>query len=114
MNNASPTHNGRQRLAAFSDWVEGLARRLIRDVRRAEDLAQDVWLAAMVQGSKSRGSLSAWMAGATRNLAEGGACFDARRLNRERESASYEALPSGQLSAAKLEQQGLLIRAVLA
>ena len=56
------------RLLAESDWLRRLALGLARDASAAEDLAQDVRLAALGRGAPS-GDLRAWLTGVARNLA---------------------------------------------
>ncbi|MEM6674181.1 MAG: RNA polymerase sigma factor [Planctomycetota bacterium] len=54
-------------LLSESDWIGGLAVRLVRDAHDAEDLAQDTRLAALRGSVRGDRSLRPWLAAAARN-----------------------------------------------
>ena len=70
--------------------IEALARRLVKDVHRAEDLAQDTWLAALQQAPKGVRSPAYWLGGVLRNLVRQRAREDGRRADREQIAAAPE------------------------
>ncbi len=70
-------------LLASSGWVRALARNLVIDAHRAEDLSQDAWVAAL-EGRPAKGvSLRRWIAGVMRNLARQSRRGELRRADRE-------------------------------
>jgi len=73
-----PPENLRQQ----SDWLRALARRLVGDAARADDLAQEVWLAALANQRGVRAGRS-WLFGVLRNLVRDGRRSDARRALHE-------------------------------
>jgi RNA polymerase sigma factor (sigma-70 family) len=98
-----------EELPAHGRWVQRLARSLVREEASADDLAQDVQLAALRHGPTSRGALAPWLARVTRNLARRGWRDAARRAARERAVARPEVLPGADESVARLEMQRLLV-----
>jgi len=108
-----PAQRELEELAASSGWVHGLARRLADDEHAAEDLVQEAWVAVLVAPRRVRGRLEAWLAGVVRNLARSDRRAGGRRRAREQRGARPLALPSSHESVEKLEQQRLLIEAVL-
>ncbi len=96
-------------LPAHGQWVQKLARSLVRDEASAEDLAQEAQLAALLHGQSIRGALGPFLARVTRNFARRGWRDAARRAAREREAARPEALPGVDESAARLEIQRRLV-----
>lgn len=98
-----------EELPAHGQWVQKLARGLVRDEASAEDLAQEAQLAALRHGPSIRGALRPFLARVTRNFALRGWRDAARRVARERAAARPEALPAVDESAARLEIQRRLI-----
>ena len=82
-----------ERLLAQSGWVRALARKLVRDPHRADDLAQEACLAAIRDGPRPEG-LRAWIAAVLRNLVREDTRSAAHRALRERASARPEATGS--------------------
>lgn len=76
---ADPTHD----LLAELGWLRTLARRLVRDPNRADDLVQDVCAVALKQDQPPR-SWRAWLSTVLPNLARGQRQRDAARIRRER------------------------------
>ncbi|MBK7876005.1 MAG: sigma-70 family RNA polymerase sigma factor [Planctomycetes bacterium] len=102
-----------QTLLAHADWVRGLARRLVLYEARALDVEQEVWIVALREGRLESGSLRAWLAGVTRNVARQMGRADARRVARERSSARSEALESAADVAERAAVQRDLVTRVL-
>jgi RNA polymerase sigma-70 factor (ECF subfamily) len=98
-----------EELPAHGQWVQELARSLVRDEASAEDLAQEAQLAALRHGRAIRGALRPFLARVTRNFALRGWRDAARRAARERSAARKEALPGVDESAARLEIQRRLV-----
>lgn len=81
-------------LLAHAEFIRGLARRLIRDEQKAEDVAQDVWVAALKKSAAEVASVRAWLAGTARNLVRRGVRTDERTRRRERAAAQPESVRS--------------------
>jgi len=81
-----------RRLLADDRWVRELARR-IGGPARADDLAQDAWLATL-QGRAPKGPLRSWFAAILRNLARQDRRGDARRRRREEAAARRDGAPA--------------------
>lgn len=79
---------------AHAERLRALARRLVHDDARADDLVQEAWLEAQRRPRASIGNLGSWLAGVLRNLAREERRGSARRTRREGASARQEALPS--------------------
>jgi RNA polymerase sigma-70 factor (ECF subfamily) len=77
-----------------ADYVRRLARSLVFDDALADDVAQDVWVAALEHGPRESGSLRAWLATLARNLAWKSRRGERRRAAREESAARPEAVPS--------------------
>jgi len=95
-----------EELLSHRDFVGSLARNLIHDVHKAEDLAQDTLLAALENPPKaqSKNALRAWFSKVTRNLAFRSHRRECRRMKRERASA----LPTGYRSTVEvLERENI-------
>src|SRR5690349_11656259 len=54
-------------LLEHTRWLRGLARALVRDESRADDLAQEAWLCALRTGVRRIADLRAWLAKALLN-----------------------------------------------
>jgi RNA polymerase sigma factor (sigma-70 family) len=80
-------------LLAHRDFVRSLARQLVRD-DRADDVAQETWLAALERRPAADRSLRPWLAAVARNLARFVARGERRRAAHERAAARREAQPS--------------------
>ncbi len=89
----SPTSSELQRLLAEDRWIRRIARRLAGDPHRAEDLAQDAWVAALSAESRPERT-GPWLAGVLRNLQKQTRRGDARRADREERTAREEVEPS--------------------
>jgi len=82
-------------LLAESEWVGGLALSLVGDSHAAEDLAQDVWLAALRRAPARRDSARPWLATVARNAARMLRRSDGARRGREEARAREAALSVG-------------------
>ena len=79
-----------------AEWVQGLAHRLVADPHRADDLAQDAWV-ALLEGGSAAGRIRsprAWMVGTLRKLAARRTRSDMRREARELAAARPERTPA--------------------
>ncbi len=96
------------------DWVQALARRLVADPGRAEDLGQEAALVAVRRPPLADRPLRAWLGGLVRNLARRERRGAARRREREAHAARGEALPSTLALVERAHAQRRVVEAVLA
>ena len=97
-------------------WLHALARGLVGDSHRAEELTQDTLLAAVERpprGATERPALRAWLARVARNLAFSSARGDRHRAAREESVARTEQLPSVAEAVERTELRQRLTDAVL-
>ena len=96
-------------------WVQALARKLVRDPGRAEDVAQDVWLSALERPphGTTGATLRAWLARVVRTLARQSLRGETSRRRREHAVARSEAEPSAGAVVARTAKQQRLVAAVL-
>jgi len=92
----SPTPLRIEALLAHTGWVRALAHRLVVDPGRAEDVAQQTWVAALEHPPRTLVSPKAWLAAVLRNVARETRRGDERRSRRERASARSGTLPSAE------------------
>ena len=104
---------GVEALLVHRDWVRGLARSLVLDESRADDLAQEVWLTALRKPPRHGGSPKGWLATALRHRASNLRREEGRRRRHEEASARPEAAPPRDL-VAEAEAQRAVVEAVLA
>ena len=88
-------------LLAQMAWVRGLARAMVKDVHRADDLAQDAWVAALEQSPRNANSWKGWFSAVMRNRAHELGRSNARRSERERRAEPSSA----QLSPTEVQQR---------
>jgi RNA polymerase sigma-70 factor (ECF subfamily) len=81
-------------LLAHGDFVTALARGLVADPNRADDVVQDTWLAALSNPPRDASRLRAWLAAVTRNFARQSSRRDERSRSRETLAARAEGIPS--------------------
>ncbi|MGE3164640.1 MAG: sigma-70 family RNA polymerase sigma factor [Planctomycetota bacterium] len=100
-------------LFEHSAWVRRLALRLVADDARADDLAQDAWLAANEAELRDPGAVRAWLRTLVRHLASRGRRSEQRRREREARVARDESLPATADLVERAELQRRLVDAVL-
>lgn len=83
-----------EELLSHRDFVRGLARSLVVDEARADDVVQQAWVAALAGGPREPSSLRAWLGGVVRNLVWKSRRDESRRRERERRAARTGTLPS--------------------
>ncbi len=102
-----------EQLLSHVDWARRLARSLVADSNRADDLVQRTWVAALERPPGEDVPLRAWFAGVLRNLARQDRRSDDRRVARERAAARDDVLPSADESLDAIARQKMLMGAVL-
>lgn len=108
-----PTHLGLEELLAHTRWVEALARQLVSDPARAEDLAQSTLLVALHGDSASVERARPWLARVLRNLVREDGRREAQRRDVERRAARSERLPSADELLARADAERKLVQSVL-
>ena len=99
-------------LEEHSAFLRNLARGLVQDEQRAEDVVQETYLAALAKPPSQNAGLRAWLAAVTRNLALRTRRQEGRLTRRERAAAYPEGLPSIADVSARLEIQRRIADAV--
>src|SRR5258705_4223124 len=87
---STPTVEG---LLTHARWARALARQLLRDEQRADDVVQEAWLAAVERPPRPGPGLRAWFARLIRNLASNQRRAELRRALHERGAAAPELAP---------------------
>ena len=100
-------------LLLHADFVRSLARALISDEHHAEDLAQEVYLAALKRPPSSEKPLGSWLSRVARNLKYSFLRNENRRLKREKIMAKSYKVPSPQEIVELEEARKLVVNAVL-
>ena len=95
-----------------SDFVRSLARSLVLDAHRADDVEQDTWLAAFKDPPVIRKSLRSWFSGVIRNLVHVGIRRDSRRIKHEKAAADSGTYLSPEEIAIREESVQLMSEAV--
>ncbi|MBL8693410.1 MAG: sigma-70 family RNA polymerase sigma factor [Planctomycetes bacterium] len=103
-----PTAADPQVLLAHAQFVQALARQILRDEHEAEDVAQETWMAALRREPDAPG-LRAWLGGVVRNLSLARRRSQFHREDRERRAARADRVGS----AAELVEAETLRRAVV-
>src|SRR5882672_4636988 len=109
------TENSLEGLLENTGWMKGLARGLVRDPHRAEDLVQDAAVALLQKRSAAIRSPGSWLRGVLGKLASRSRRDDDRRRRREERVARLERVtesPEGVLERAELRRT--ILDAVLA
>src|SRR5688572_14341405 len=78
-------------LRQHGGFVRAVARRLVLDDSRADDVSQQTWLAALEHPPSRERGIRAWFATVARNFSFRSHREDRRRAERERLSARSEA-----------------------
>src|SRR5262249_55712649 len=92
-------------------FLRGLAKALVLDPHRAEDVAQSAWVAALTHRAPVEG-LWAWLATLVRHLASNERRSRARLARRERAAARREHVPSVLETREKADTRRELVEAV--
>ena len=100
-----------EELLQHRPFVRALARRLVRDQSRADDLEQQTWLTAIEKPPVHRGALRAWLHAVVRNLARTQNRAEFRRTKHEGGQAPGEGLPTPGEALVKAEWHQRLIEA---
>jgi RNA polymerase sigma factor (sigma-70 family) len=93
-------------------FARRLARALVGDEARADDVVQQTWLNALEHPPRAGRGLKAWLATVVRNTASKLRRDESRREAREQRAAAPEPLPSAAEVAAQLAAQRDLLDAV--
>ncbi len=99
-------------LLEHADWIRTLARKLVGDAVRADDLAQETWVRMLARPPQQDRPLRAWIATVMRHLARSEHRRDRRRSSREAAVAHPDRDPSDPL--ARVACQRDVVDAVLA
>lgn len=91
-------------------WLRALARSLVSDVNAADDLVQEIWVAALEHAPREGPSLRAWLRTVMRNLVRDRWRDGDSRAMRERDVARHEAVDEH--SAERLDGAELVVRLV--
>ena len=100
-------------LLAQSGWVRGLARALVLDSSRVDDVVQKTWLAALEQPHVEVGNVRAWLGGIVRNVIRQERRSESRRVTHERGAQRPDPLPSVAELVLRADLQKRVVQAVL-
>jgi len=109
-----------EKLLRHRPFVRALARRLVRDEARADDLVQETYLTALRSPPRHEGALKAWLAAVVRNLARTQNRAEWRRTKHERKQpvdggrAEPRALPSAEEALERATWHQRLVEATMA
>ena len=102
-------------LLAQAGWLKGLARGLVLDEARADDVVQQTWLRAIERPPREPQALPAWLAAVARNEARQAGRSEGARTRRQKRVARPEAsVPATSDVVARAELHEQLVRRVLA
>jgi RNA polymerase sigma factor (sigma-70 family) len=101
-------------LLEHGGFVRSLARSLVRDALRADDVAQETFLAALEHPPRHGEAPRSWLAKVLRNFARRSARDDVRRARREEAVARSEAGPSTEEIVERELARRRVLEAVLA
>lgn len=79
------------------DLLRNLARALLGDEQRAEDVVQETWLIAARCGPQDTGALRSWLARVTKHLAINKLRSEQRLQRREKHAARLESRTASRL-----------------
>ncbi|MCZ6598934.1 MAG: sigma-70 family RNA polymerase sigma factor [Planctomycetota bacterium] len=109
-----PNHGAHpEHLLQHVGWIRRLARRLVSDAARAEDLSQRTLLRALEHPPRTDGPIAGWLATVMRNEARQEERRDGRRTDLEHRVARGEAQDSSLELVEKVATQRELVEAVL-
>jgi RNA polymerase sigma-70 factor (ECF subfamily) len=95
-------------------WIRALARSLVSDPNRADDVEQETWRLVLERPPRHAGALRAWFGTVVRNVAQSMGRGETRRARRETAQAERPREPSPPDVVAEAELQQRLAAAVLA
>jgi RNA polymerase sigma-70 factor (ECF subfamily) len=101
-------------LLAHAGWIRSLARSLVADRHRADDLVQQTFVAALEHPPEPSTPIKSWLGAVVRNFARQDHRADRRRVDRESASARPEATASAHETVEAVQVQRALFEAVLA
>src|SRR5262245_29824101 len=101
------------RLLAHRDWVRRLARALVHDESRADDIEQDAWLAALRHPPRHEAGLKSWLRRLVRHRAANARRAATRRETHEGVVPPRPGAGSPDAAVAQIEELERVARAVL-
>lgn len=107
--NETPTTMHLDDLLTHEDWLRALARTLVYDEHRAEDLVHETWLKAITQPPRVLTNVRGWLGTVLRNEARRTARSERSRRRREEQSS----LPEAQASTGEIVERIATQRRVL-
>ena len=110
----SSSTQGLDGLLAHGDFARSLARALLFDEHRADDVVQQAWLAALQRRPLHAGAARAWLATVIRRLAGRSIREEGRRFRREQATARPDVVPSAEEIAERENLRRRVLEAVLA
>jgi len=102
-----------EELLRHRDFVRRLARRLVRDEARAEDVVQDTYVAALRNPPRHAGALRAWLASVVRKIAFTHRRSEQRRRDREEQAPPGRPLPAPEEVAERAQWHQRVVNAVM-
>jgi RNA polymerase sigma factor (sigma-70 family) len=99
-------------LLRHQQFVRAIARQLLRDENRVDDVEQETWIAALERPPGLGARLPAWLAAVARNFALRRLRDDTRRLRREKAAARPEGQPAVEDVVEELEAHRNVVEAV--
>lgn len=103
-----------ERLLEHREWMRRLARALVHDATRADDVEQDAWLAAIQRPPRHDAGLKSWLRRLVRHRAANARRAATRREAHETAMPSPSAGHSPDDAVAQIEEMERVARAVLA
>src|SRR5688572_26821479 len=91
-------------LLRHGPFLRRLARSLVADDARADDVVQEAWTAALTSPPRQGGDLGGWLTVVTRNFAFRSRRTDARVRRREAAAARPESVPGATSAVARAEE----------
>ncbi|MFG0317242.1 MAG: RNA polymerase sigma factor, partial [Planctomycetota bacterium JB042] len=102
-----------EQLLSHRGFVRGLARRLLLDESRVDDVEQQTWVAALGGGPREPSRLRGWLAAVTRNFARRALRDEELRRRREAEAESPPPLPPAEEFLALEARRREVVEAVM-
>ncbi|HKB14721.1 MAG TPA: sigma-70 family RNA polymerase sigma factor, partial [Planctomycetota bacterium] len=99
-------------LLEHGPFVRRIARSLLFDEHRVDDVVQETWLAALERPPRT--AIRAWLGTVVRNFSLRALRGESRRTRRETAAARPEAVPSTEEIAARESARKTVVEAVLA